>query len=145
MSRASDIAADIAARLAKIDITRGYSTDIGTRVYRGRRKLDESHIPCAVIVEGDDSVTEQQMLKASLAQRYILEGHSECDADNPNDIALGIISDLKRVVFDGVQLIHCKRDVKYIGRIVSPREDGLNIVSAAIEIEVVFVEDLAAP
>ena len=52
--RARDIAAHLTTLLAGISKADGYETDIGLRVFRGKRKIDDSHIPCAVIIEGED-------------------------------------------------------------------------------------------
>lgn len=145
MSRDNDITENLTARLAAIQQHNGFETNIGDRVYRGKRKLDESCIPCAVIVESDDSVTSQQGRKANLRRRYQIEGHAVCDPDNPNDVALAVIRDLKRVIFDGTTIPGCQREVLYVNRIIAPREDGTAIVAAAIEIDVQLVEDLSSP
>ncbi len=149
MSKASDIAAALTERLEAIREEANCLTDIGRKVFRGKRKLDEGCIPCAVIVEGDDKVEGAQPGEVKLSQNYILEGHAKCDPDHPNDTAHKIIADLKKAIFSverGEQKLGgiCIR-VAYKGRIISPREDGLDLVSAAIEIEVVFVEKLAEP
>lgn len=145
MSKASEVATAIAVRMAQISMASGYATDIGARVYRGRRKLDESCVPCSILLEGDDGPMSQQGTDVKLKQKYLLEGHATCDPNNPNDIGLGIVADLKRAVFTEEELPGCFSGIKYLGRAIQPREDGLGIVAASIEIEVSFAEDLSSP
>ena len=127
-----------------------FETDIGRTVFRGKRKIENLDVPCAVLHEGDDSVLEHatgRIAKVKLGQRYILGGYAICDADNPNDMALTIIRDLKRMIFgSGKRDLNGQvYDVRYFGRAVGPRSDGSNIVFAIIEVEVEFVEDLTIP
>lgn len=147
MSAAAEIALALANRVAAISVEDGYATDIGTRVYRGRRRLDKEHIPCIVILEGDDAVRSQSGTDVKLTQRYGLEGHAPCDPDQPNDMAHLIIADLKRAVFADDRTLGSRRvkELAYVGRSIAPREDGLALVAAAIEIEITFVENLASP
>lgn len=146
MSKAADIASALADRLAGISIENGYLTDMGLRVYRGKQRLDESNIPCSVLVEGDDETQEQDDADVRLYQGYLIEGHAECDPDNPNDTAHLIISDLKRAIFSGdLRIGGLVSGIRYKGRVIDPREDGLKLVSAAIEIDVNYSEDLANP
>lgn len=150
MSTANDIALALTSRVETINGADGYETTIGVRVYRGRRRLDESCIPCTVIIESDDQVLEQtrgrEAAQVKLGQRYILEGHDACDPDHPNDTAQKIIADLKRAIFKaGWYDPTFIRNIRYIGRTISPREDGTAIVAAAIEVEIEFVESLTAP
>lgn len=145
MSKASNIAAALAAQLALIATANGFETNIGARVFRGLRKLDpEQHIPCVVLVEGDDEVKNSHPGVANLTQTYIIEGHAACDPENPNDTAHAIIADIKRTLFaEGVE--YGCREINYAGRAIAPREDGMAIVSASVTVQLSFVEKLAAP
>lgn len=146
MSTASEIAVAIADRIASITLVNGYATPIGTRVYRGKRRLDESAIPCAVIFEGDDAPADEQRSKAKIEAHFIIEGFTQCDPDNPNDAAHLVIADLKKAVFGGDLSFGGKvRDVRYLGRTIQPREDGMSTVAASVEITVTYVENLASP
>jgi hypothetical protein len=146
MSTASEIAAAIAARVATITLANDFATPIGTRVYRGKRRLDESAIPCAIILEGDDAPADEQRARAKIEANFIIEGHTACDPDNPNDAAHLIIADLKKALFAGDLTFGGKvRDVRYLGRTISPREDGMSTVAAAVEITVTYFEHLANP
>jgi hypothetical protein len=146
MSVAHEIALALTAKLQQITKANGYATDIGTRVFRGKLALTPSDMPCIVIVEGDDSVLEHTRIKARVKQRYTLEGHAECDAENPNDRAHEIIADLKRAVFNGdLTLGGPVRSIEYRGRLITPREDGFNTVAAGIDIDAEFAENVSAP
>lgn len=146
MSTASIIAAELTARLQQISPANGYLTEIGARVYRGKLRLDESHMPCVVIVEGEDTSASAQAARCKTEATYLLEGHAACDPDHPNDMAHLIVADLKRAIFAG-DLSFGRRAIacRYVGRDISPRTDGLALVSAHIEIAIEFVENLASP
>lgn len=147
--RAEDIALLIQSRIAQITEANGYETDIGSRVLRGARKVDDSWVPCAVLIEGMDKVENGPSSKtasAKVEQHYVLGGYTRCDAQNPNDAAHKIIRDLKKAIFsDGTTLGGKVAKVEYKGRDIGPRTDGINIVFAIVEIAVTYVENLGEP
>lgn len=147
MSTADKIAAELAARLAQITIANGYQTDIGLRVYDGRRNLDETNMPCVVMVEDDDDPAGMQAPNGKTSMPWLLEGHTACDPDHPNAAGRKIVADLKKAVFSGDLTFGDKRAVacRYGGRSIAPRTDGLALVSASVTIIVDVVENLAAP
>lgn len=149
MSKAKTLAQRVADRVALVTVANGYLTDIGLRVLRGRLALDESFLPCAVVVEGDDSIEDQTEIKAKVAQAFIVEGHAECDPDNPNDTAHDIVADLKRAIFDGDRtfegFVPGPKGLRYNGKNFGTRPDGTNVVAASIQFTCVFVEDLTNP
>lgn len=145
---AVEIAAELSARLARISVANEFNTNIGARVFRGRHKIDDSQVPCAVLFEGQDGVAnlKNKLTELKIDQGYVLGGYDRCDADNPNDKAHLIIKDLKRAVFDGDATLGGKvRIVEYIGRDIGPRADGVAIVFAVIEINVEYAENLLNP
>lgn len=144
MSIADTLAAQLVARVAAITVGNGYATDIGLRVFEGRRRLDESHIPCAVVVEGEDSPTSQQLGKIKNAVRYAVEGVASCDPDNPNIVGRAIVADLKKAIWGSdVTFGRTVISLEYLGRTIAPREDGQNTVSASVEFSVSYAETLA--
>lgn len=156
-TRARDVADHISSLLEGIRATSGYETDIGTTVYRGKRKIDDSAVPCAVLMEGEDNPGGTQGdASQQVVQSYVLGGYAKCDPDNPNDKAHEIIADLKKAVFtlvdptraeqiQGTQTFGGKvKKVEYKGRDIGPRADGADIVFAVIHIDVTFVEQLTA-
>lgn len=149
ITRAEDVSAELNLRCASRTKLLGAETDIGVRVLRGRRKLDDDMVPCTVIVEGLDTpkMSESSRRATSQTQQsYVLVGYHKCDPDHPNDVGHAIIRDLKRAVFsDGTTLGERVRNVSYRGKDIGPRGDGVGIVSASIEVMVEFVEDLANP
>lgn len=148
INSASGVAIELSTRLAKITIANGFNTDIGLRVMRGRRRIDDSHVPCIAIAEGMDHVIPGpgRFANAEIEQAYHFLAYDVCHPDHPNDKAHLIIKDLKRAVFsDGATLGGQVKKVDYKGRDIGPRGDGVGIVCASIEIVVKFVEDLANP
>lgn len=146
MSKAKDVAQALTDRLAVITVANGYQTDIGLRVFRGRRKLDETHVPCIVIVEGDDNITSEQRGRVATAPDYFIEGHSVCDPDNPNDKAHDMIADLKRAIWSGdLSFGGLVLELKYKGRAIQSREDGMSMIAGSIQISAKFAENLAEP
>ena len=153
MSIANDFAVEISNRMAAVSITNGFDTDIGLRVFRGRRRLDENQLPCAVLIERPDAATKQSLGKVKVTRKYVLEGHAACEPDNPNDAGHKIISDLKRAIFTGNITIDGRLTangqkaflLEYEGSSIAPREDGISVVSANIEVSIEFVEDLSNP
>lgn len=148
LNTASGIAEELASRMATITKANGYNTDIGVRILRGRRHIDDGQVPCTVVVEGLDDVAPHQsrIPQVDITQVHILVGYDECHPDHPNDKAHLILKDLKRAIFcDGMTLGGKVRKVEYKGRDIGPRADGVGIVCASIEIEIKFVEDLTNP
>lgn len=147
-TKASEVAGEVAARMAGITIDNGYLTDCGLKVMRGRRMISDDVVPCVVIAEGLDQVTAGpgRLTTAEIQQTYILIAYHECHPDHPNDKAHDMIKDLKRAMFgDGMTMLNKVRRIDYRGRDIGPRGDGVGIVCASIEIEVSFVEDLTNP
>lgn len=153
MTIANDVAVELSNRLKSIKVADGFQTDIGLTSFRGRRRLSEEQMPCSVLVERPDEVDNQSTNKAKIKHRYVLEGHMACDPDNPNDTGHKIIGDIKRAVFSGnVNLAgrltanNLKTlSLDYAGSSIAPREDGLSIVSASVEVAVSYVEELSNP
>ncbi len=148
---AEDIGTELSTRLAKCTVALAAETNLGAKVYRGRRRIDDTMIPCCVVIEGDD-VPDRGNVKTAykLDQRYVLYAYVPCDPDNPNDAAHAAIRDLKRAVFNtggaaDPKLGGLVRDCVYLGRDIGPRADGASFVLAAIEIGVEYVENVANP
>ena len=135
-------------RLQTITKANGYKTDIGLRVLRGKRKIDDSYVPCAVLIEGEDRpVGDAGLLRAvNIAQDYALGGYVACDPDHPNDAAHDVIEDIKRAVFQvSGPAVRDRVNVQYRGRDIGPRTDGGNIVFALVHITMNYTENLAEP
>lgn len=150
MSKASDVALALTAVLQTITTVNGFNTNIGLRVFRGRGAFEPDEMPLTILVEAEDRVEDQKRSQVKIAQRYIAEGHDNCDPLNPNDKAHLMLADLKRAVFAYSETIDplgngLIKSIKYIGRTIAPRPDGQAFVSASIEFECVFVEDLKNP
>lgn len=144
-TKAADIAQYLTTLLSGVTVSNGYNTDIGLRVFRGKRSKVEEQVPCAVIIEGEDTPGESAGRDAiKITQDYVLGGYVECDPDNPNDAAHLVLKDIKRVLFkDGARMGGRVANVSYSGRDIGPRSDGVAIVFAVVHISIVFAETLA--
>jgi hypothetical protein len=147
MSIEDKIAAELSARLAQITIANGYQTDIGLRIFDGRRSLDETQMPCVVLLEDDDEPAGMQAPNGKASLPWLIEGHTVCDPDHPNVAGRKIVADLKKAVFSGDLTFGDQRAIacRYGGRSISPRQDGLALVSANIVVVIDIVENLSAP
>jgi hypothetical protein len=144
-TKASDIANYLTTLIQTIKVVNGFNSDIGLTVFRGRKKIDDDMVPCAVILEGEDrpgdNVGREEI---KITQSYVLGGYVKCDPDNPNDAAHMVIKDLKKVIFgQGPRMGGRVRAVSYAGRDIGPRADGLPIVFAVIHIDIEFAETSA--
>lgn len=151
-NHAEAIGDEIVRRLKLITVAQGAETGIGISVFKGVRRVDDSMLPCAVLVEGDDMPSRAHQVGTNyrIEQRYALLAYLPCDPKNPNVAAHAAIRDMKRVVFaKGGELKATFGDkvqkVTYLGRDIGARSDGLAFVVAAIEIQVDYSEDLAVP
>lgn len=150
MSKASGIAAAIADRLGQISITNGYLTDIGQKVFRGKRDLSEEDCPCCVLIENDDAVapaSASRNTKVIITADYAIEALLACDPDHPNDAAHMAITDLKRALFNGDPSYgkRINKGLAYTGRVIEPRESGSGLVGVQVKVQAEFVEDLMVP
>jgi hypothetical protein len=139
------------ARCAPITVANGYETDMGLRHFRGARRVDETMLPCTVLIEGDEDPSRVGTRTSIKTRRkFALLAYVPCDAQNPNVAAHAAIRDMKRAIFTlngaadwtlGGQV----RDVVYLGSEIAARADGQKFVVAAVEVELEYVEDLALP
>ena len=139
----------IETRLAAINAANGFETDVGLRVLRGKRALNEEDLPCVVIVEGPESIDQQRGTLMTLGARYLLEAHDHCDPTHPNDRGHALVRDLKRAVFSGERMRGLGLDglalsVSYRGKVIG-HEAGTSLVYASVAVEVQFTEDIAKP
>lgn len=149
MSIPQDVALELAARVSQITIANGYATDVGLRVYRGRRRLTPEHLPCVVLIERKTTPIEQSKGDAKVAAGFVLEGHSECDPDNPNDMGHALEADIMQAVFTTPEFTYGsppkKATYEYGGTEISPREDGQKHVQTAVDVTVSYVVRKAKP
>ncbi len=144
-TKASDIAEYLTTLLSSVTIANGYHTDIGLRVFRGKRSKVEEQIPCAVLIEGEDHPGESAGRESiKIVQDYVVGGYVECDPDNPNDAAHLVLKDIKKVLFQqGPRMGNRVTNISYSGRDIGPRPDGVAIVFAVVHIAITFAETLA--
>jgi len=148
---AEAVAAEIETRISAIRTANGCETDAGATVYMGLRKIDDSMIPCTVVIEGDDIPGRGTVgTEYELEQRYVLFAYVPCNPKHPNVAAHQAIRDIKRAVFMTAGAPDSRwgrrvKAVRYLGRAIGPRTDGVGFVLAAVEIAVDYVEVLAKP
>lgn len=146
---AAAVSAEITRRLSGILLANGCETDIGRDIMLGRRKIPgDDRPPCIVLMEGGDDPLDQpgRLPTVLISQSYVIDGFDVCDPDNPNTKAHAIVRDLKRAIFaGGTTLSGAVKTVKYLGRDIGPRPDGVALVQARILISVEYVEDLSNP
>jgi hypothetical protein len=151
LNRAEDVANELKTRLATLTVLQGAETDIGRKVFGGRRKVDDTMLPCMSVIEGDDIPSRETATTTyELSQRYVLFAYLPCDPDDPNAAAHAALRDMKRAIFNSAGKPSTTwgnkvRNVEYLGRDIGPRADGASFVLASIEIAVTFVEALHAP
>jgi hypothetical protein len=149
ITSAEDLGDLIAERLATRTVAAGAETNIGRKVYQGRRKIDDEQVPCSAIIEGLDDVTQadsDRTPKITCWQTYTLVAYDKCDPDHPNKKAHAMIRDMKRAIFgDGATLGGKVMRVEYAGRDIGPRKDGVDIVMATVTIKVHYTENLMTP
>jgi len=148
---AEAVGTELSTRLATRTVAQGAETNLGATVYRGRRHIDDTMIPCVVVIEGDDVVARANArTEVQLDQRYVLFAYVPCDPNHPNDAAHAALRDMKRALFntDGKadnRLGGKVKEIEYLGRDIGPRADGASFVLAALEVGVAYVENLANP
>lgn len=148
LNKGSEIAEYLTEVLSQITRANGYHTDIGQRVLRGRRKIDDSYLPCVVIIEGEDKTTGEADSRMEIAvdQDYVFGGYAHCDPDNPNDVGHLIVKDIKKALWN--RAVHSGnlgrrvRTFKYMGKDIGPRADGEPMVFAVVHAQARFAEAL---
>lgn len=147
-----DLAAEVVRRVALCTIDQGAETDLGRKVYEGRRKVSDDMIPCTCVLDGDDAATVSGPYSTTyeVEQRFLLLSYVPCDPQNPNAAARKAIRDQKRAIFTTSGRAdptwgRSVRAVTYKGKDIGPRADGASFVLAITEFTVQFVEDVAAP
>jgi hypothetical protein len=152
ITRAEDMALEFKRRLEGIRMAEGCETDVGVRVFLGRRSISPEMMPCVSIIEADDAVSDQpaRMGQVLISQHYVIMAYQACDPDNPNTVAHAAIRDMKRALwmtngkFDPMLGGACRK-LDYKGRDIAPRADGSSEVVCAIEATADFVETLYNP
>lgn len=155
MSKANDIAAALAARLATIRTANGYATDAGQHVYRGAIGIAEENAPFSAIIEQEDQVEDQRIkdrstgadpIDADLLLPFDIVAFAPCDPDNPAIAGHALVADIKRAVFGGdLTWGGLATHTRYIGRSIPPRTAGSTLVEVRVSIRIGCVENLADP
>lgn len=141
----------ITERLETCRTAAGFETDLGREVYRGRLAVDARQVPCAAIIEGNQTLSEadgRTALEVRILQEYVVLAYVPCDIKHPNDAAHQALRDVRRALFvtngkpDRTLGDKVKR-LMYRGHDIGPRADGAAFVVAQVILAVEFVEMLA--
>lgn len=85
------------SRLAVITTANGYGTDIGAKVIRARRSIDDDELPVSVLWPGPETAEAiYGITQCSMTVR--VEGLAAFKAENPSVVSERILGDLKRCV-----------------------------------------------
>lgn len=144
------VGAAIKARLEQCTILQGAETNLGAKVYRGRRNITDDQMPCAVLVEGEADAGDRRGGRAvqyAIKANYALHAYVPCDPDDPNVAAHAALRDMKRRVLADSTLtgLAQARDVEFKSTDIAPRVDGAAFVLAVLTIAVTLYEDMATP
>lgn len=149
INNAKELGQFIADRLRGITVANGYRTDIGLKVYRGRRNIEmSSDTPCLVLIEGLDNVRDRNPSAALVSQEFAVSAYLKCDPDDPNDAAHDACYDIKRALFTIKRPSNTPnfegrvKDVVYAGKQIGTRADGEAVVQAVVNFDVVYSESL---
>lgn len=149
LQSAEPISEELVTRLETRTVALGAETNLGVKVYRGRRYVDDSMIPCCVLLEGQDEPQERNVrTQYELLRSYAALAYLPCDPDHPNVAGHAAIRDLKRAIFGGDSkstLGGKVKEAEYTGSAIGPRADGASYVVATLEFQIRYVEDLANP
>lgn len=85
------------ARLAVITKAGGYATNVGTHVYRARKKLDPSDLPAAVVFAGAET-SENKYGQHACKMTVKIEGLAAFGAEDPGIITERVLGDIKKCV-----------------------------------------------
>lgn len=147
MSKANDIAAVIATRLATIRTSNGYETDAGQTVYRGKRNLSAGN--CITLFEGEEDATRPrgEPYTANAIMHFIAEGVVACDPENPDIAGHKLVADIQKAIFSTDHTLSglLASPIIYTGRVIQPRADGSPLVSAQVRLDATYTITPANP
>jgi hypothetical protein len=141
ISRADEIAKALKTRLQAIRKNAGYHTDIGLKVYRGKRQLTAGN--CATLYEGEEDAgrsTRAEPYTTTAVQHFVAEAAVECDPDNPDIAGHKATADLLKALFTGDATLGAllAGPILYTGRVIQPRLDGQALVLVQIKLDATY-------
>lgn len=145
-------------RLEAIDGTGAYNTSAGGQIYIARGKVDQSVLPCLILVPGDetaapttgDGAPSGQSQAMRMSFEVNVEGHVTAEQSNTGEQLEYIKADIKRAVllFDSPTLADGNfkiGPVGYLGSTPSPRDDGSQTESVQCRFRVTYTEKFGDP
>lgn len=138
-----EVAEYLKTELVKVLVANGFETDLGERVFLGKRNVDEDEIPCVSIIEGEDQPGDTKNRDdVKIQVDFALAAYLKCDTDAPNTAAHAAIRDMKRVVWRAPNLGNRVGALEYRGRDIGARSDGEAFVMAVLHFSFSISENL---
>lgn len=146
MSKHNEVAEALCAQLRLIRTNKGYATDAGRHLFRGKATaLSSEQIPACILFEDEEEILSQkgQPVTCQVRVPYVAELTVECDPENPNIAAHAAASDVCRVLWPDPQPPALKALLNeppaYAGRHILPRKEGQNLVTVQVKFNATFV------
>lgn len=141
VSRADEIAKTLKTRLQSIRKSNGFHTDIGAKVFRGKRQLTTGN--CVTIYEGEEDAgraTRREPYTTTAVLHYTAEAALDCDPDNPDIAGHKVVADILRALFAGSETLDglLAAPILYTGRVIQPRMDGQSMVAVQIKLDATY-------
>lgn len=93
------IIAAFEAAMTIIKTANGYHTDAGDNVFRCRRHLDPTELPCVVLWPQMEIAEARQYEGPTCTMRMIIESHAQFGAENASVVSERLLGDLSQAVF----------------------------------------------
>ncbi|KMQ75301.1 hypothetical protein [Marinobacter subterrani] len=130
--------------------TPDYSTDAGTRISRGRKRIsNQETFPLLIIHEGEEEVVKTVGIEQVQNRLNVtIEGWVQADPVNPLDDAHLLLADIKKSLFPALEnrsnpglIVR----VSYLGRVIDPPDDGSRSCSVSVLLAIDWTEHLTDP
>jgi len=152
-SSAYQIILAVRNRLAGIDLDSGFNTDMGARLYLGKRQFNESDLdvgPSMQLYMVDDAPEDSdRYVDPMLIQLGFTVAASRWlgDGDNPTQETADLIQDIKSavLVIDGETLGGLSMDLGYAGSNIEYPEGGIDSVVVQVNFTALYEETYGAP
>lgn len=147
---------DFLARVSVITTVNGYRTNIGSKVLRSRKKVDDDELPAVVVFPGVENA-QNAYGKTSCKMTMRIEGIARFGTTDPQVMSEMILADLKKCILAPENKLISpasgwSRSPDYIDSIIyteggneDPPEDGQTTAGAYAAFEVGYTTNLNDP
>ena len=151
-SSAYQIIEAVRNRLAGIDLDSGYNTDMGARLYMGKRQFNESDLdvgPSMQLYMVDDAPEESDRFidPMYINMGFAVSASKWIEGDNPTKETADLIQDIKSavLVIGGETLGGLSMDLGYNGMSAEYPEGGIDSVVITVNFTALYAETYGAP